>query len=160
MGLHCYRPAKKEKLSQANKESRLGFALQYLGAEVEFWNTVIFTDEKCFTSVESGSRICWRSVNTRYDAKNIQEQGKSGRVSLSFWGWMWANGPRELIKIEGRFTGQKYIDVLENVLIPSVRHTAIPHPHPIRLVHDRSPVHMCRVVQDWLRQHPEVEFLD
>ncbi|KAK3876439.1 hypothetical protein Pcinc_018770 [Petrolisthes cinctipes] len=33
MGLHCYRPAKKEKLSQANKESRLGFALQYLGAE-------------------------------------------------------------------------------------------------------------------------------
>ncbi|KAK4328580.1 hypothetical protein Pmani_001056 [Petrolisthes manimaculis] len=59
-----------------------------------------------------------------------------------------------------RFTGQEYIDVLENVLIPSVRYTTIPHPHPIRLVHDRSPVHMCRVVQDWLCQHLELEVLD
>lgn len=37
----------------------------------------------------------------------------------------------------------------------------LPHPHPIVLVHDRSPIHTTsNVVREWLTQHPEVHPLD
>ena len=63
------------------------------------------------------------------------------------------------MRLEGRFTGQDYVSVLEDVLLPSVR-AVLPHPHPIILVHDRSPVHTSNVVREWLTQHREVHSLD
>ncbi|KAK4306668.1 hypothetical protein Pmani_021525 [Petrolisthes manimaculis] len=85
-GIHCFVPAVKETLSPANKEARLGFALQYLPMEPEFWETTIFTDGKVFTSVESPARQCWRPKNTRYQPENICNIKRSGRKSTSFWG--------------------------------------------------------------------------
>lgn len=158
--INCYVPAKKETLSQGHREVRLGFALQYLAVDPDFWKNVIFTDEKCFSSVEAGARICWRPVNTRYTQKNIQERSRSGRITANLWGWMWAYGPGELVKIEGRFTGQDYITILEEVLLLTVRSMALPHPHPIILMQDRSPIHTCRVVKEWFSQHPEIELID
>ncbi|KAK4328864.1 hypothetical protein Pmani_000754 [Petrolisthes manimaculis] len=159
-GIHCFVPAVKETLSPANKEARLEFALQYLPMEPEFWETTIFTDEKVFTSVESPARQCWRPKNTRYQPENICNIKRSGRKSTSFWGWMWGYGPGELVKIEGRFNGQQYIEVLEELLLPSVRAMAIPHPLPIKFVHDNSSIHRSKVVQQWLNEHPELEVFD
>lgn len=158
-GIKCCRPAVKEHLSVRNEEGRLGFALQYLAADEDYWNNVIFTDEKFFQSVAAGARHCWRLRNTRYDKKNIQEKARSGRVGVNFWAWMWANGPGELIRLDGRFRGEDYVRILEEVLLPSVR-AVLPHPQPIILVHDRSPIHMCMEVREWLHDHPEVVPLD
>lgn len=156
---HCYVPAKKERLTQAQRDARLGFALQYLGSDEEFWKSVIFTDETCFCSTQVGKRHCWRLKNTRYNPENIQEIARSGRVSVSFWGWMWAYGPGELVKIDGRLTGIDYIQILEEVLLPSVRVMAFPHPQTIKLVQDNSPIHTSRVVQEWFAQHQEIELI-
>src|SRR3978361_1509899 len=46
--------AQKPFLTQANKEGRCGFALQYLVEEDNFWENVIFTDEKVFQSCYNG----------------------------------------------------------------------------------------------------------
>ncbi|KAK3877268.1 hypothetical protein Pcinc_018003 [Petrolisthes cinctipes] len=54
--IHAFVPAVKEKLTQTHKESRLGFALEYLPYDKKFWRSVIFTDEKVFTSVDAASR--------------------------------------------------------------------------------------------------------
>lgn len=159
-GLHCYTPAKKEPLSQGHKETRLGFALEYLVKDLEFWQTCIFTDEKVFSSVETGQRHCWRPENTRYESENIAPKRMCGRKTVSFWGWMWAHGPGELVQIEGRFNGQQYIRILEDVLLPTVRAMAIPHHQPIRLVQDNSSIHKCKAVTEWLNQHPEIEVID
>jgi len=37
--------------------------------------------------------------------------------------------------------GEQYRDILEDVLLPSVRTTALPHPEVITLVQDNSPIH-------------------
>ncbi|KAK4318803.1 hypothetical protein Pmani_010226 [Petrolisthes manimaculis] len=158
--IQCYIPATKENLTQQQRECRLGFALQYLQADHSFWNHVIFTDEKYFSSVEARARHCWRRGNTRYHEENIQERARSGRVGVNFWGWMWAEGPGELVSLSGRFTGKEYVKVLEDVLLPTVRCMAIPHPHPIIQVHDNSPVHTSNVVKKWLEQHPEIEAIN
>ena len=72
---------------------------------------------------------------------------------------MWANGPGELVRLHRRFRGTDYIRILEDVLLPSVREV-LPPPNPIILVHDRSPIHTCREVREWLAEHPEVVPLD
>lgn len=33
---------------------------------------------------------------------------------------------------------------------------AIPDPHPIMFVQDRSPIHTARIVSEWFREHPEI----
>ena len=48
------------------------------------------------------------------------------------------------------------MDLLEDVLLPTVREMAIPAPDPIYLVQDNSPVHTSRVVDAWFREHPEI----
>ncbi|XP_064094409.1 uncharacterized protein LOC135206856 [Macrobrachium nipponense] len=63
----------------------------------------------------------------------------SGRVAV-------LSGPGELVKIDGRFTGENYIEILEQVFLPTVRAMAVPAPGVIKLVHDQSPIHNSHVV--------------
>lgn len=158
--IKCHVPAVKEVLTPYNKDDRMGFALQYSTEDELFWKNVIFTDEKCFSSVKAGPGVCWRVTKTRYLDKHIFTKAKSGRVSTSLWGWMWAYGPGELLEIDGKLTSEQYIRILEDVLLPTVRVMAIPAPHTIHIVHDRSPVHMSRMVREWIDVHPECHFID
>lgn len=128
--------------------------------DLEFWRSVIFTDEKCFSSVSAFGRQCWRVRNTRFARRNIHERTWSGRVSVSFHGWMWWGGPGELVTIEGNLDSEQYINILETSLIPSVRAYAIPEPYPIYLVQDRSPTDTSRVVRRWFNNHPEIILMD
>lgn len=43
--LDCYVPAKKETLTEANREGRLRFAQEYIHCDLNFWRQVIFIDE-------------------------------------------------------------------------------------------------------------------
>ncbi|KAK3877920.1 hypothetical protein Pcinc_017388 [Petrolisthes cinctipes] len=47
----------------------------------------------------------------------------------------------------GHFNGPKYIEILVEVLLPSVETRLYPENAPFHLVQDNSPVHKCRVVQ-------------
>lgn len=160
-GVYCSVTAHKEKLTQANREMRFAFAVRYSQDlfDQQFWKTVIWTDEKSFSTTAAFQRLCWRLPNTRYEPQNIQEVSRSGRCSLSFHGWMWHGGLGDLTRIDGNLTSVKYIEILNRIL-PSIREKAIPAPNPIRFVHDRSPVHMSRVVRDWFREHPLIEVLE
>ncbi|XP_066982165.1 uncharacterized protein [Macrobrachium rosenbergii] len=64
-GIHHRAPAIKPGLSQAHKDERLGFALEYYAADAEFWSKVIFCDEKTFSTDTHGRAQCWRLNNTR-----------------------------------------------------------------------------------------------
>lgn len=160
VGLHCYVAAEKEKLSEQQKVTRLRFAQRYRQYGVDFWQNVIFTDEKSFLSVPATGKRCWRLVNTRYDAINITERARSGRLSVCCYGWMWAAGPGELVTIDGYLNAEEYINILETSLLPSVRSYALPEPNDIILVQDRSPIHTSHAVMSWFRQHPEFHLID
>lgn len=99
--------------------------------------------------MERTRRHCWRVTSTRYKAQKIHEEGRSGRVSVSFHGWMWSAEPGELVTIDGHLNAEQYINILETSLLPSVRAYALPESHTIRLVQDRSPIHTSHAVRDW-----------
>jgi ABC-type branched-subunit amino acid transport system ATPase component len=49
-----YVAAKKIKLTEQNKQSRLLFALNYGFQEIQFWENMVFSDEKMFQSTNDG----------------------------------------------------------------------------------------------------------
>lgn len=159
-GIHHRTPACKEILTEDHRQRRLNFARQYVDQDLDFWKKVIFTDEKTFASTDHGKMHCWRENNTRYNRANIFSDGRSGHVTANIWGWMSGFGVGEVTKIEGRFNSDSYIEILEEVLLPSVRAMILPHPEVITLMHDRCPIHTARRVTRFLEEQPYVEVLD
>ena len=159
-GIRCHVPAVKEELKEWHRDTRLGFALQHLVYDIDYWKNVIFSDETYFTSIESRAMHVWRRIGTRYDARNIQERARSGRVGVSYWGWMSSYGSGELVRVDGTLNGREYIQILENVMLPTVRAMMIPEPEPFIFVQDKSRIHTSHVVTEWFRRHPEIQVMD
>lgn len=85
---------------------------------------------------------------------------KSGRVTAGLFGWMHASGVGELVDIgPGRLTGQKYVELLEEVLLPTVQALLFPEGEPFYLLQDNSPIHMSRAAQEWFTRHPYITVL-
>ncbi|RVE41277.1 hypothetical protein evm_014068 [Chilo suppressalis] len=153
-GVHHRRPAKKIILTTAQKEARVRFARDY--RDFDFSNA-IFSDEKCFKSSQHGCQNLWRINHTRYEPRNVRPNNESGRIVINMWGWMSADGPGELAHIDGRDTGQTYRELLEEVMLPSVR-TVYPVDEvpSFAFFLDNCSIHRARVVQNWLGQQSEV----
>lgn len=65
-------------------------------------------------------------------------------------------GRRELMEVGGRMNGQRYVEVLRDVLLTTVR---VAHPQgQIYLVQDNSAVHRSRLVRDWLSSPDDITF--
>ena len=82
---------------------------------------------------------------------------RSGRVSVNCWGWISHEGAGILHRIEGHLDGLQYQQILQNVMVPSVRML-----YPEGMIHlqqDHS-IHDSRVVQEWLSWQADVELLD
>ena len=85
---------------------------------------------------------------------------ESGRVTAGLFGWMHASCVGELTDVgPGRLTGQKYVELLEEVLLPSVQMLLFPAGEPFYLLQDNSPIHTCRAVQEWFTRHPYITVL-
>jgi transposase len=157
--IHHRIPACKHFLTEQHKEARLHFAQLHANKTQDFWEQIIFTDEKTFRSSDHGKLHCWRPNNTRYNSENIYLECRSGHVTANVWGWMCGSAVGEITRIEGRFTSDVYLEILEEVMIPSVR-ALFPTPERITIVHDRSPIHMARRVRQYFDDQPYIDVLD
>lgn len=156
-GLRCRKPAKKILLSRIHQEQRINFARNFINFDWEN-NVVIFTDEKTFKSDKDGRKILWRRDGERYKNCNLLPCRTSGRITVGYWGWMSSMGPGELVEIAGRNNSHDYLDILENVMLPTVR-VAYPHEH-IYFVQDNSAVHRARIVQNWFQNQVNMTVID
>lgn len=68
-------------------------------------------------------------------------------------------GLGDLKDIEGRFTADQYLEILEEVMLPSVQAYALPYPENIIFLHDRSPIHTACVVTRWFAEQRNIELL-
>lgn len=144
--LRCHAAAQKPKLNLGHKENRLGFALQHMGQNENFWNTVIFSDEKTFQSGYNGKIRVYRPKNTRFDEQYVSEKNKSGRFSVNMWAWISAQGPGVLWHIEERLNSIEYIRILENIMAPSVSQL---FPEGYIFQQDNCSIHRSHLVTEW-----------
>lgn len=91
---------------------------------------------------------------------NVLPNTESGRISVNMWGWISAQGPGELEFIPPRTNSSKYEEVLEEIMLPTVR-TVFPtedYRH-IYFVQDNCPIHRARNVRGWFDRHPDIEVI-
>ncbi|KAK3877933.1 hypothetical protein Pcinc_017401 [Petrolisthes cinctipes] len=159
MNLHGRKPARRHHLTEANREKRLEYALKFCEKAASFWENVVFLEEKTFYSTDRKATKVWRKNGTRYDAQHVVSDGRSGRIGAALFGGVHASGVGELTDIgPGHITGVKYVKLLEEVFLPSVRLLYL-YPSQFFLLQDNSPIHNAEVVKNWFKAHPEINVL-
>lgn len=160
-GIHHRRPVSKEALKDAHRDARMAFCLEYMSYPANFWETVVWTDEKVFTSDEDGRVSLWRPDNTRFFPEHVVSKRRSGRISVAFWGWMTADTIGELVEVSNKMNSDEYIEVLEGNMLPTVRTIYPAEEMPlINFVQDNSSVHTSATTREWFAHHPEVNVID
>lgn len=147
--------AKKNILTEENKQSRIIFCLNYIYRPINFWNTVIFSDEKVFKSCNDGRLRVYRPVNSRFSERYVSPRNKSGRFSVNVWAWISILGPGVAWRIDGRFNAVAYLDILQNVMLPSVEQL---YPNDFIFQQDNCPIHTARIITQWY-QNNNIEIL-
>lgn len=156
-GSHYRIPMCKEKLNEGHRQGGLQFTQQYVGW---IFGRVIFSDEKTFYSTTHNRLMCWRRNNFHYTPDHVVEEARSGHVTANLWGWLHLFGLGELTDMQGRFTADQYLEILVEVMLPSVWAYALPYPERIIFMHGRSPIHAVRVVTTWFAERRNIEVLD
>lgn len=147
-GIKCFVSAKQTELTEDQKIHRHGY-FEYLleNRDQTYFNNILFSDEKTFQSDPVRRRLCYRPVNSRYVNKYLSTTRLSGRISASYWGVIDENGPvTDLVKINGRFNSQKYINMLKRHLLPVIRKRQ----NASIFMQDNSPVHTAGNVMSFL----------
>lgn len=155
MGLHYRRHAKKPFLTQNHKTARLNFARRYLEFD---WSKTIFTDEKSFKSSDHGRLSLWRYDLTRYTEDHVVPLRNSGRLTANMWGWMSGDGVGELHFIPTRANANVYVELLDEVMLPTVRNVYPESDFPqIDFIQDNCPIHTARVTREWFSRHQDIK---
>ncbi|KAJ4448315.1 hypothetical protein ANN_10330 [Periplaneta americana] len=114
-GIRSRRAAQMEILGEAQAVDRLAFATN----RVDFdWRNVIFSDETTISSDYEGPVRVYREDGLRHDQRYVHRRERSGRFSISCWGWMSYDGPGVIERIDGRFNAGTYEHILENIFLP------------------------------------------
>ncbi len=120
----------------------------------------LFTFLYFSSSDETDRKFVYRTDGTRFQPGHTVTLKTSGRVTVNVWGWFSSEGAGSLHRITGRLNAEKYVDILENVLLPvAIERFERGNDYPIRFVQDRSPIHTANVVRERFEEHPEFELL-
>ncbi len=120
-----------------NRIKRLKYAKEMLKKSIDFWDTVVWSDESKFNLFGSDGKVMvWRSPKEKFDPKCIIPTVKHGGGSVTVWG-CFTKKEREnciLDRIMDRFYQR---EILEKNLLPSVKQLKIDK--KFTFMHDNDP---------------------
>lgn len=140
-GIKCRIAATKLDLTPEQRINRIAFCEVML----EQWDengleSIVFSDEKTFSTVPFWKKRCYRQDNTRYDPKNLAKKDFSGRITHNYWGAIGIDGPvTPLVRI-GRLTAPSYMRVLRSYAIPMMNRFQ-DNGDPRTFMQDNAPQH-------------------
>lgn len=146
-GRRCRIAARQTKLTEEHKINRLAFCETML----EDWdenqlNTIVFTDEKTFSTDIARQKHVYRPDNTRYEPDFVDTIQLSGRITAGFWGCITIDGPGELIPVNPHFNAQQYTNIINQNIIPMMNNFEVQHIY----MQDNSPIHSAGAVMELL----------
>ena len=84
------------------------------------FNWVLYTDESKFEiSGTERHQYVRRRIGEAYQLECLNPTIKHRGGSLQVWGCLSSSGVGDLIKIEGRLTGERYVDILRHHAVSS-----------------------------------------
>ncbi len=112
----------------------------------------MFLDEATFQTGHAVRTLVWRpiGIQTAFEERYILPNA-SGRRSVFVIGIMSGRGLGPLFRIDGRFDGQKYVEILNNIVLPYIG-DQFPNDH-IFYYQDNSTIHRSRIATHWFGQN-------
>lgn len=111
---------------------------------------VCFSDESQIQIVEERNIFVKRRPNEKYNAECIRQKVKHP-TSVMIWGCITINGPGPLHVIEGTMNAEKYITLLDTVLIPEIP-TMFRRRQRYTFQQDGAPCHTAKSVISYLEK--------
>ncbi len=148
--LKLYRSKKKPYLNMIQKHRRFLWAKAHLKWTVAKWKTVLWSDESKF-EVIFGKLGC-HVIRTKEDKDNpsCYQRSVQKPASLMVWGCMSACGMGSLHIWKGTINAERYIQVLEQHMLPSRRRLF--QGRPCIFQHDNARPHTASTTTSWLRR--------
>lgn len=139
---------KKPHMTARHFQPRLAWANEHVGWSLEQWKTVIWSDEKKFNlDGPDGRRHYWHD---RRLPRKIFSKRHSGGGSIMVWGCFSGAGVGQLCELNGRLTSVKYIDILEEYMLPhAYAHHGTEH-NSFIFQQDGASAHRARATLNWL----------
>ncbi len=121
---------------------------------------IIWTDETSVQAVSSKIRQSeWTHESTPTKSMPVQNRWIGGKISVMFWGCISKHVVGPLLYITGSINGEKYIEVLKNLLLPELKVAREQYGDNFKLMHDNAPCHRSAIVKTFLNEN-QVEFID
>lgn len=145
VGRKARRPVKKQLLTAAMKRKRIVWAKKYKGWTQDDWKNVLFSDESHFFVQGMRHQFVRRSDREPVSPAHIQQSIKHP-VKQMFWGCFSFFGPGSLVPITGMMNSQKYLEILQDRMVPEL--LKVNGGNPI-FQHDLAPCHTSKIVKQF-----------
>ncbi len=148
--LKLYRSKKKPYLNMIQKRRRFLWAKAHLKWTVAKWKTVLWSDESKFEVLFG--KLGRHVIRTKEDKENpsCYQRSVQKPASLMVWGCMSACGMGSLHIWKGTINAERYIQVLEQHMLPSRRRLF--QGRPCIFQHDNARPHTASITTSWLRR--------
>ncbi len=148
--LKLYRLKKKPYLNMIQKRRRFLWAKAHLKWTVAKWKTVLWSDESKFEVLFG--KLGRHVIRTKEDKDNpsCYQRSVQKPASLMVWGCMSACGMGSLHIWKGTINAERYIQVLEQHMLPSRRRLF--QGRPCIFQHDNARPHTASITTSWLRR--------
>ena len=151
-GLVARRPRKKPLLTESMRKARLQWAKDHADKSLEFWRSVIFSDESRFNVGRNDAvQYVRRRSNEVYRKECLVPTFKHPEA-IMIWGCFSWLGIGRLKLIEGTMNAKGYIEVLEDRLLGTVRDQFEGDVNACIFQDDSAPCHRARSVSISLQQ--------
>lgn len=142
-------PRKKPFISDVNRKRRLEFVKSYENRDLDFWKSVLFTDESKYNIFGCDGRgKIWRRPRTALDLKNLLPTVKHGGGSVMVWGSMAAAGVGSLVFINDTMDRWVYLNILKQYLCADAEKLSLGEQWVFQ--QDQDPKHTAYIVKEWL----------
>ena len=142
-----YWAARKPFLREENIQKRLQWARAHVDKPIEYWRSVLFSDESPFVLRFNCKKRVWRGHNERYESQCVLGSIKHD-VKINVWGGFSSHGVVILHRIHGNMNAIMYENILDNVMLPSKDLMGLEDPWVFQ--HDNDPKHTAKTVKDLL----------
>ena len=151
LGYYGRAGVRKPLVSEKNRKDRLAWC-RLRRNWVDEWNLIIWSDESRFEIFQSDSHhYVWRKPQEKYNIDCLIPTVKHGGDGVMVWGCFVNGRLGPLIEVDGRITGSKYREILEENLIPFL--DSLDDELTYFFQDDNAPAHTAKDTIKWKDEH-------